>query len=141
MLKDMLAARRPDIGRLMAVSAVITAIVALAPVGAQAASPGTLDSSFGSAGAASLGSNTRLFATAVQSNGDVVAVGESGAGTATQLLVARFTTSGALDSSFGTGGLVNGPAVAGAQGSLARALAIQPDGKIVVVGTATNATR
>ena len=52
----------------------------------------------------------------------------------------RFTRAGKLDGSFGSGGVVHGPAVAGATGSRARAVAIQSDGKIVVVGTATDQT-
>ena len=117
------------------------ATITITPAAALAASPGSLDSSFGSGGIATMGQNTRLFGTAVQSDGKVVAVGESGAGSSADVLVARFTSSGALDHSFGSGGLVQGPAVptAGGSGSLARAVAIQPDGKIVVVGRATTA--
>lgn len=98
---------------------------------AWAVGKGQLDTSFGSAGTASLGSNTRLFATAVQSDGKVVAVGASGYGTsAVHLLVVRFTTSGQLDSSF-SGGQVTGPA-----NTVGQSVAIQSDGKIVVAGTA-----
>jgi uncharacterized delta-60 repeat protein len=106
---------------------------------AAAAAPGTLNSGFGTAGRTALPANTRLFAAAAQSNGDVVAVGESGVGSTVHVLVARFTAAGTLDPTFGSGGLVSGPAVAGAQGSLGRAVAIQADGKIVVVGKASSA--
>jgi uncharacterized delta-60 repeat protein len=115
------------------------ATVTLTPAAALAASPGSLDSSFASQGIATMGQNTRLFGTAAQSDGKVVAVGESGTASSADVLVARFSSSGALDHSFGSGGLVQGPAVPAAKGtaSLARAVAIQPDGKIVVVGKAT----
>jgi uncharacterized delta-60 repeat protein len=106
---------------------------------ARAAAPGSLDPSFGG-GITSPGTNTRLFGTAVQSDGKVVAVGETGVGSSPAVLLARFTSSGALDPSFGSGGLVRGPAVSGTigSGSIGRAVAVQPDGKIVVVGKATS---
>lgn len=137
----MLAARLTTgirLGRLMLGCAATMALMGGVAGAAQAA--GSPVSSFGSAGVASLGSGTRLLGTTVQSNGDVVAVGESGAGTNTSLLLARFTPSGAPDGSFGSGGMVRGPAVAGAPGSLGRSVAIQPDGKIVVVGAASDAS-
>ncbi len=72
----------------------------------------------------------------MQSDGKVVAVGQSGVQSGATLLVARFTSSGALDGSFGSGGVVTSPAIPGAldTGSVGRSVAIQPDGKIVVVG-------
>jgi uncharacterized delta-60 repeat protein len=113
---------------------------ALAPV-ALAATPGTTDTSFGHGGVAGAGAGTRFFGTAVQSDGKVVAVGETGVGSNAGLLVARFGTNGALDGSFGSGGLVRGPSISGAldPNSIGRAVAIQSDGKIVVVGKATGA--
>jgi uncharacterized delta-60 repeat protein len=121
---------------LLACAAALLAVLGMAGV-ASAAAPGTLDSSFGSAGVAAAPSNTRFLATAVQSDGKVVAVGESGVSGAANLMLARFTASGALDPTFGSGGVVEGPAV-GSFGSLGRAVTIQSDGKIVVVGKATN---
>jgi uncharacterized delta-60 repeat protein len=113
---------------------------ALAAV-AIAATPGTTDSSFGSGGIASAGAGTRFFGAAVQSDGKVVAVGETGVGSNAGLLVARFGTNGALDGSFGNGGMVRGPSISGTldTGSIGRGVAIQSDGKIVVVGKATSA--
>ena len=102
---------------------------------AWALSKGQLDTSFGSAGFASLGSNTRLLATAVQSDGKVVAVGASGVDSGgVHLLVVRFTSSGQLDSSF-SGGRVTGPA-----NVVGHAVAIQSDGKIVVAGKSTDSS-
>jgi uncharacterized delta-60 repeat protein len=70
---------------------------------------------------------------AVQSNGKVVVTGRS---TRHGLVLARYTTRGTLDGTFGTGGTVRadiGP-------ESAAGLAIEPDGKIVVLGTTTNAS-
>lgn len=92
---------------------------------AQAATPGTLDPSFGG-GVVSPSNALQFFGAAVQPNGAVIAVGESTAGTA---LVQRLTSSGQPDGSFGSGGEAAGPA------GMARAVALQPDGKIVVAGT------
>jgi uncharacterized delta-60 repeat protein len=127
------------------VLAICAAIAAAFASAALAARPGSVDPSFGHRGITRLPSGTRLFGTAVQSDGKVVAVGESGAGSSADVLVARFSSSGALDHSFGSGGIVHGPAVRTLlgklvrTGSLGRAVAIQPDGKIVVVGKATTA--
>ena len=100
---------------------------------AWALSKGQLDTSFGSSGFANLGSNTRLLATAVQSDGKVVAVGASGVDSGgVHLLVVRFTSSGQLDPSF-SGGRVTGRA-----NVVGHAVAIQSDGKIVVAGKSTD---
>ena len=100
---------------------------------ARAAAPGSLDPSFGSGGSAKTGTKTQLFGTAVQTDGKVLAVGQSGGST---LLLARFTTSGALDPTFGNHGLASLPATgAPFPGSIGRAVAVQSDGKIVVVGS------
>ncbi|MGI8557053.1 MAG: hypothetical protein ACR2ND_01885, partial [Solirubrobacteraceae bacterium] len=100
-----------------AVSAALAVLVGL-PGMAAAAGPGSLDSSFGSGGVASLGTGSQLFGVAVQSNGEVVAAGQSGG----RVLVKRFTTAGKPDKTF------TGPA------GYARAVAIQLDGKIVIAG-------
>jgi hypothetical protein len=53
-------------------------------------------------------------------------------------LLARLTAAGALDSGFGTNGVVVSAIGAGGQ-SLADTILVQPDGKILVIGTATDA--
>src|SRR5262249_22506156 len=50
-----------------------------------------------------------------------------------KMAIARYTTAGALDTSFGTGGRVIATA-SGFPGDYANAVAIQSDGKIVVAG-------
>jgi uncharacterized delta-60 repeat protein len=121
--------------------AVALALLGGVTAAARAASPGSLDSSFGSGGIAGLGSNVRLLGEAGQSDGKLVVVGQRGVGSGATLIVARLTTAGGLDSSFG-GGVVTGPPVVSSfgTGSIGRGVAIQPDGKIVVVGKATDSS-
>ena len=94
---------------------------------------GTLDTSFGSGGVvtASLGANQRAYAVALDGDRIVVA-GDSGHGTDWDLALLRYTTSGSLDATFGAGGVVT-TSVSSA-GDHCRDVAVQPDGKILVVG-------
>jgi uncharacterized delta-60 repeat protein len=85
-----------------------------------------------------LGPGTRLLAIAAAPGGKVVAVGQSGLPSHVDVLVTRFTASGALDRSFGSHGQTRGPALSG--GSVARAVAVAPNGSIVVVGSSTDST-
>ena len=85
---------------------------------ASAASPGSLDSSFGMGGVTSLAAGTELDAVAVQADREVVAVGSSGS----SLLVQRFSATGASEGAFAAGSGVG------------RAVVVQPDGKVVVAG-------
>ncbi|APG03920.1 hypothetical protein BJI69_08380 [Luteibacter rhizovicinus DSM 16549] len=97
---------------------------------AQAAS---LDPTFGSAGiaTAAFGSYGAAARVAIQPDGRIVTVGQDSLG---DFVMARHTTSGALDTSFnGTGTVVTSPP--GSCPGQARALALQDDGKIVVAGT------
>jgi uncharacterized delta-60 repeat protein len=110
---------------------------------ARGASPGSLDPSFGSGGIAATGSDSRLFGTVVQGDGKVVGVGEGGAqSNVASLVLARYTSSGSFDRSFGSGGVARSPPIPTAQdtNSLGRAVAIQSNGKLVVVGSATDPT-
>lgn len=131
------SARRLGLGGGLLVCAVTAALVLA--VAARADVPGGLDPSFGHGGIATPGAGSRLFGTAVQGDGKVLAVGEVGTQSGTTLLLARFTVAGSLDRSFGAGGVVKGPAIPGLRGggSIGRGVAIQADGKIVVVGTVT----
>lgn len=130
--------RRTAVGLLIACAAPLALIAGVATA-AKHVKAGSLDASFGRGGITTLGAGTRLFGVAVQGDGKAVAVGESGAGSSADLLVARFTTSGGLDRSFAHGGLAHGPRLAGFdKNSVGRAVAIEPDGKIVVVGAATD---
>ena len=68
---------------------------------------------------------------AVQGDGRVVVLGwaETTAAGAARVSLARYTAGGALDSTFDADGVVVGPS------GYARALALQPDGRIVVAGS------
>jgi len=107
---------------------------------------GKLDTTFGSGGLASTGfaggeSGTGV---ALQPDGKIIWVGSQGnpsfpAGGTFSFAVARFTANGTLDTSFGTGGQASveffAPPMQGAQ-EFARAVLVQPDGKILVAGSA-----
>jgi uncharacterized delta-60 repeat protein len=126
---------RPRRGsRVLGLLAVLAALAAIAPTGAGAA-PGDLDPSFGEGGVVRmLTSQEKISArdVAVQPDDKVVFTGKTEADT---LLVARLLENGSLDPSFGSGGIAPAPPVL-AEG---RAVAIQPDDKIVVAGEAQGA--
>jgi len=97
---------------------------------------GSLDTSFGSGGKLTTdmvaGEQEEALAVAVQADGKIVVAGftgTAGPGGPQNFALARYLTNGTLDSAFGTGGRI----VTGVPGN-AFALAIQPDGRIVVGG-------
>jgi uncharacterized delta-60 repeat protein len=103
---------------------------------ADAAKPGALDTTFGRAGKVitDFGRIDDMYDIAVQPNGKVVAVGDSyerGTPNSTFAL-ARYTRSGSLDQTFGTGGKVTTDF--GRTSSAAFAVALQADGRIVAAG-------
>ena len=108
---------------------VISAIGALA-TSAQATS---LDPTFGSAGTTStaFGSYGSAARVVIQPDGRIVTAGQDALG---DFVLARYTTSGALDTSFNGTGKITTTLSSSCPGQ-ARALALQADGKIVVVGT------
>lgn len=71
---------------------------------------------------------------ALQSDGKVLIVGARGTGASSDFLIARYTSSGALDTTFGA----QGYAAAGNSGAAAHAIAVQGDGKVIVAGTDNN---
>ena len=97
-------------------------------------SDGTLDPSFGAGGkvVSAVGSAATVFAVARQANGKIVVVGEALTGPTYDFAVARYTADGALDPSFGTGGIVT-KAIAGSNDH-GRAVIVQPDNRIIAVG-------
>jgi uncharacterized delta-60 repeat protein len=96
---------------------------------------GALDTTFGSSGKAILpySFSTEARAVAVQGDGKIVLVGET-SGTNPDVAVARLTTSGTLDTTFNTTGMVATPIGSGTD--YGSAVAVQGDGKIVVAGWA-----
>jgi uncharacterized delta-60 repeat protein len=100
---------------------------------------GVLDTSFGSAGTVETPFDPLVDAAlgvAIQSNGKIVTVAGNGYYVGNGLIVARYDKAGSPDPDFGVGGKVS---VAINSSGSARALAIQPDGRIVVAGAAFNA--
>jgi len=94
---------------------------------------GTLDPGFGSGGklTAAIGpGSSEADAMVIQPDGKIVIAGNAYDGNGYSSMVARFLPNGVLDNSFGTGGSVI--TVSGTNGSSAKALALQPDGKILV---------
>jgi uncharacterized delta-60 repeat protein len=92
------------------------------------AADGDLDVTFGTGGEVSTdfsGGDDYAFALALQSDGRIVAAG----GTSSGFALARYNRDGSLDNGFGSGGKVTTAYSTGAT-----AVAIQPDGKIVVAG-------
>ncbi|MQA72939.1 MAG: hypothetical protein GEU88_01065 [Solirubrobacterales bacterium] len=119
---------------------VLVGLAVVVPNGAQAATAGDLDTSFGGDGKVTFdvfgGVDDAANAVAIQADGKIVAAGSwcgFGAGCTTRgFALARFDADGSLDASFGVNGRAlvtfpNGPAEAAG-------VAIQPDGKIVAAG-------
>ena len=93
---------------------------------------GSLDAGFGDGGKVTTAFgdvDERARAMAVQSDGRIVVVGYSG----NDIALARYHGDGSLDASFGSGGKVT-TAAPGLTTTGASAVALQPDGKIVVAG-------
>ncbi len=111
---------------------------------------GALDTSFGTGGkvTTAIGSGAdQAYAVAIQSDGKIVVAGYSHNGTNNDFAVARYTTAGALDTTFGTDGADadSDPdgfvtIAIGSGNDVARAVAIDSDGKIVVAGYSHNGT-
>src|SRR5579859_862753 len=100
---------------------------------------GALDTSFGNGGLVVTRSSQRSFvanALALQADARILIAGMvSDLPTASlQLAVARYNPDGTPDESFGTGGIA--ATSVGAAGAQASAIALQPDGRILVAGTA-----
>ena len=103
---------------------------------------GSLDTSFGGGGTGevtgSFSSSDYAQAAALQTNGSIVVGGYATVGGVRELLLARYTSAGVLDTTFGNGrGYVTTPVLNGAE---IAGVAIQPNGKIVVDGFATGTT-
>ena len=105
---------------------------------------GTLDTSFGSGGSATVsfvnqdGSLAKPAELAVQPDGKIVlggAIRLTASGTGFDFALARLNSNGSLDNSFG----LNGRFTSDVNGQdYARAVLLQPDGKIILAGESTN---
>jgi uncharacterized delta-60 repeat protein len=97
---------------------------------------GTLDASFNTSGIVTTtlpGSYTVVSGVAQQSDGKVVVVGSVFNAGNNDILLARYTPLGTLDTSFGSSGFVTTSISSGVDG--AADVVVQPDDKIVVGGT------
>jgi uncharacterized delta-60 repeat protein len=90
---------------------------------------GALDSTFSGDGLQTVAAADAARAVAIQPDGKIVAAGDAGAGVA----VARFNADGSFDPSFSGDGLLSS-LDHGVRGD-ASALALQPDGKILIAGS------
>jgi len=100
---------------------------------------GTPDPSFGSGGAATTSFGTRdarALAVAVQPDGSVVLAGWARSSSNRDVALVRYTASGELDAGFGNGGRIT-YAIGGGNDE-ATAVAIDPDGRIVLAGYAAD---
>lgn len=100
---------------------------------------GTLDSTFGEGGrvVTTMGAGKQeAFGVALQPDGKVVVVGSAQPGTDYDFAVARYLPDGSLDASFGSAGKVITTLSSGED--VAWSVIVQPDGKILVSGWATN---
>jgi uncharacterized delta-60 repeat protein len=103
---------------------------------------GTLDAGFGTGGVVYLVNPSGLLAgnvagVAVQADGQIVTGGRFQSGDTQQsyFVAIRVSTTGSLDTGYGTGGWASTPLVLGP----ARALALEPDGRLVLAGSAYTA--
>jgi uncharacterized delta-60 repeat protein len=121
------------------VAAVSVVVFALPSV----AAPGQLDPSFGAGGTVITefpSSFSGARAVAVQADGRVVTAGfaHTNDSIASDFALIRYRVDGTPDATFGTGGLVRTDF--GGRFDEALAVAVQPDGKIVVAGSSSDAT-
>lgn len=136
-------ARQPD-GKLVLVGSVVQAV---APGSARFVllrlnANGTPDNGFGNAGNGKVDTaftqNARANAVALQADGKIVVVGTSIFVSVSDFVVARYNANGALDTSFGIAGALEIDFFNGA--NLGENVLVQPDGKIVVSGSAENSS-
>jgi uncharacterized delta-60 repeat protein len=101
---------------------------------------GSLDASFGSGGQVLSdffpGASELAYGMALQVDGRIVLAGQADGGAGVVVTLARYNSDGSLDTTFGAGGLV----LSGFPGA-ANAVAVQPDGRIVVAGLSFLVTR
>ncbi|MBI2337080.1 MAG: hypothetical protein HYU97_10030 [Deltaproteobacteria bacterium] len=104
---------------------------------ARYSSDGSLDTTFGTGGLVTTdfsgSSLDQAGPVVLQSDGKIVVGGYSDAGGSNDFALARYSSDGSLDTTFGTGGLVT-TNFSGSSSDVAIATVLQSDGKIVVGG-------
>ena len=121
-------ALQPD-GRIVAAGTMLSTFTSFAV--ARYNADGSVDTSFGIGGWVVTGSRDVAAAVALQQDGKIVVVGWSDRNFFEFVLV-RYSPDGSLDGSFGAGGIVT--TNAGGDFGIARAVALQSDGKIIIAG-------
>jgi uncharacterized delta-60 repeat protein len=100
---------------------------------------GAPDTTFGNGGFVSTdfaGGDDIVYGVGIQTDGKIVAAGEATVSGHANFGLARYTASGTLDNSFGTGGKVVTAMGLQNWASIAKGLVIQPNGKLVAAGYA-----
>ena len=96
---------------------------------------GALDNTFGTNGLVSTAIGSvydRIYSIALQSDGKIVAGGLNYNGSNNDFALARYKTTGMIDSSFGTNGIVT--TAIGSVNDQIKSIALQSDGKIIAGG-------
>ena len=126
--------------RLVALAIFASTLNALTATGIAFADPsqGSIDSSFGIGGVVTttVGNSNVIFSVAIDGSGRIVTGGDSSNGGSQRMTLARDTSDGVLDSTFGTGGR-SIPSI-GSGSSNAASIAIDSNGKIVAGGNSFN---
>lgn len=141
--KSPLRRARAVIGNLLVVA---LGLLTLTTTSAQ--TPGAFDTSFalgnGKIPAISMGTGaSRVLSTAVQPDGKILLFGYCSNGTNNDFCLARLNADGNLDTTFvGPSGNGNGKAIIpiGSGDDIGQSVALQPDGKIVLLGHCSNGT-
>ncbi len=100
---------------------------------------GSLDNTFGAGGKVltNIGSsNEEANALVIQPDGKIVVAGFAGNGASDDFAIIRYNPDGSLDAGFGSGGKVT--TSIGIGSDTIRSINIQPDGKLVAVGSSSN---
>ncbi len=125
-----------------ACAALLLFALACVTAGAQTA-PGTVDASFAASDAENIARHRGAFfqargsALAAQADGKILVAGECLGGTSAEpFCVARFNADGSVDTAFGSGGIAS-TNFAGAASVKATSVAVQDDGRILLVGLCT----
>jgi uncharacterized delta-60 repeat protein len=113
----------------------VLAAVSLA-VAPSLASGATVDGTFGTGGSVTVpfGSTAGAAAVVVQPDGRIVTAGQTTVDGSTRIIATRMYATGALDPSFGSGGITTVSINGGAGMDSGAGLALQSDGKIVIAG-------
>ncbi len=106
---------------------------------------GSLDATFDGDGivttavsGTAIGNSSSFFDVVIQPDGKILAAGSASTGVNADFAVVRYNANGSLDTTFGTGGIVITDFGSNIEG--ASAIALAPDGKIIISGTSFNDT-